>query len=436
MRYLSVAFKNIGREKKRSFLLAGALAFGLTVIFLVGGLADGILSSFINQQSAMLSGHVVVTGYQLNNRDQLISLMEDNELLEEQAQEFFPDLVRVNQRTVKMGTLINGNESRSQLVVGMDAQQEAGLRDLLVLDQGEYLSDADQQGILLSKTIAEGLEVSPGDWVMVKVSTLQGIQNVADFRVSGIIADDLGVISELAAFAHRSYLNQVVNIPEGAATETHIFLESSQNSEAITTEFWQYLSDQGYPVLDRPEERSARYEVVSRLSSQDWEGVRYYLSSLEENFAFIYVIGGFLNGTSAVIMMMLIGIILVGITNTLRMMIFERRKEIGTYRALGMQKKGVVSLFILEMVLISLIGSVTGVVLSLVIGTIVKSIPLDLGHTFFSMFLYRGHLTLEFSALRFFTTCLFMTGLVALASWFPSRKSAKIDPAKAIHNIT
>ena len=130
------------------------------------------------------------------------------------------------------------------------------------------------------------------------------------------------------------------------------------------------------------------------------------------------------------------GIILVGISNTLRMMIFERKKEIGTMRALGMQRGAVVKSFIVEMQIIALIGVIMGAVAALILGFIIHSINFDLGHTFLSMFLYRGHLTLSFLPLRFVLSGVIILFLVWLASLLPAGKAAKVDPAKAIHSIS
>ena len=42
---MKVAFRNISRQKKRSFLLAGAIAFGMLVITLMNALTGGSLGT-------------------------------------------------------------------------------------------------------------------------------------------------------------------------------------------------------------------------------------------------------------------------------------------------------------------------------------------------------------------------------------------------------
>jgi len=408
----------------------------LAVIILVGSLADGIMDSFINQQAGMISGHVVVKGYRYSSGDSLVSWMEEGDPIVEESAEFFGDDGRINLRSTTMGTFINGSEARQQMVMGIDPQMEDDLKELLILEEGTFLSDNNKSGILISGQIAEELRLKTGDSVLFKTRTLEGVNNVGDLVIQGIISDDLGTISSMASFVHRSYLNEVLGISENDYTELHIFLEDNNETDAVTGEFWNYLNKKNTALIERPENRQQRQEILARLTTRDWAGIRYQLSSLEEMFPFVYVIGIFLNGTAVLIMIILMGIILVGISNTLRMMIFERKKEIGTMRALGMQRRAVVKSFILEMQIIALIGVILGAAAGLILGFIIESIYFDLGHTFLSMFLYRGHFTMIFIPFRFVLSGVVILFLVWLASLLPAGKAAKVDPAKAIHSIS
>jgi len=434
MRYLHIAVKNVSREKRRSMLLACAIAFGLMVIILVGSLADGILDSFVNKQSGLISGHVVVQGLRYSSRDQLISRLEEKDPVIEYSREFFGESLDIQKRSSAVGTFVNGSNSYQQMIVGIDADQEVLLKELLIMEKGHYLDR--KEGILLSAAVAEELQLEIGDRVMMKTRTLSGMNNVADFIVEGIISEDLGPISDLAAFVQRPFLNQIIGIPEEDATEVHLFLDEKNSSEVQAAQFWQYLKDQGLALVERPEDKKERQEIMARLSSQDWDGARYHIRSLEEIYSFVYVVGAFLNGTALIVMLILLGIILVGIGNTLRMMIFERRREIGTLRAMGMQRRAVVRVFWLEMLIIAALGVLMGSLLALGAGLIIRSITFDAGHTFLSMFLYQKHLTLSFNLSRFAGNAVLILFLVWLASLIPASKAAKIDPARAIHNIS
>ncbi len=435
MRYLKLALKNTAREKKRSFLLAGAIAFGLSVILLVSAVGDGLLDSFLNQQAGMISGHIVMKGFSLNDRDRMVSRIDRDDSAAALGREFFPDLERMNFRTTTYGTLINGSEAMQQMIIGIDPEEETGMKKLLIMESGRYLTEEDEQGVLVSENLAEELMVGPGDRIMLKTRTQQGMQNVTEVAVTGIISGDLGMISDLAVFVRRAYLNRLLNIPEGASTEVHYFLADPEGSEERATEFWRYLNGRNIPLVDRPGDRAERQELLARLSRQEWEGTRYYLSSLEEDIPFVFVMSSFFNGTAMIVMIILLGIILVGVGNTLRMVIYERRKEIGTLRALGMRRAPLLWTLLCEMLLITLLGTAAGIGIAEIVGAALRNITFDGGHSFMDLFLYRNHMSLVFAPERILTTVLTIVVLVGIASYLPARKAAKLDPAKAIHSI-
>ena len=70
---LKVAFRNISRQKKRSFLLAGAIAFGMLVITIINALTGGLVANIRENFSHALGGHVFITGREFNERGQIIS---------------------------------------------------------------------------------------------------------------------------------------------------------------------------------------------------------------------------------------------------------------------------------------------------------------------------------------------------------------------------
>ena len=436
MRYLHIAVKNMTRQKRRSILLAGAIAFGVLVIILIGALSDGILDSFVNRQASAFTGHVVVNGLVKNDRGNMVSYLENDDPVFGVVNETFPDETRIIPRTSGFGTFINGSESRQQIIMGIDPGKEQDLLDLLILDQGEFLSSDNPAGIILSKEIAEALQVVPGDSLMVKLKTIQGVNNVGDFILTGIISGDLGTMSTMAAFANRAYLNSFMGMNAGSFTELDIFFKSGKTSEDKAKTLHGAMTGQGFQMLERPEDTKLRGEIRLKASMGEWEGVKYSITSIEENFQFVFVISNFLNILTMVIMLVLLGIILVGLANTLRMTIFERRKEIGTMRALGMQKGSLVLTFLTEVMLTALTGIAAGSLLALIAGSLIAAIPLDIGHTFIALFLYNKHLLIKFSLQRFISTSGIFLAAVMFAAYFPARKSAKIGPAVAMRSTT
>jgi putative ABC transport system permease protein len=94
---------------------------------------------------------------------------------------------------------------------------------------------------------------------------------------------------------------------------------------------------------------------------------------------------------SLVILIALFLIIIIGISNTFKMVLQERMAEIGTMRALGMSRWNVAKIFILEALILSLFGALTGMALSALFMAISSAITL--ANPALSILLYDGHIT-------------------------------------------
>jgi len=125
-------------------------------------------------------------------------------------------------------------------------------------------------------------------------------------------------------------------------------------------------------------------------------------------------------------------IVALSVVNTISMAVLERTREIGTLRALGLKRSGVVRIFAIEGTLLAAVGSLCGFFLTL-IGwatitllqpswtppTIPKEVPLEI------------HLVPWLMAL----SCLAMIGLAALAAIIPARRAARLRVIEALRHI-
>ena len=115
---------------------------------------------------------------------------------------------------------------------------------------------------------------------------------------------------------------------------------------------------------------------------------------------------------------------MVGITNTFRMIMIERIKEIGTMRALGMQRGGIRGLFLMEAVILALAGAIFGLILAGIAMLILSKIFWGLDSPIFIL-LKNGYMTFRLMPVQVLQHFAIVAGLTALAAFFPARKAAK-----------
>jgi putative ABC transport system permease protein len=115
-----------------------------------------------------------------------------------------------------------------------------------------------------------------------------------------------------------------------------------------------------------------------------------------------------------------------GIVNTQYISVLERTREIGLMKALGMSKKNISRLFVLEAAWIGFIGGVIGSLAGWTLGTLINpwiSNKLDLGP---------GLSLIIFELWQIIILILALMLIAALAGVLPARKAAKLDPVEAL----
>jgi len=125
---------------------------------------------------------------------------------------------------------------------------------------------------------------------------------------------------------------------------------------------------------------------------------------------------------------------MVGITNTYRMVVYERTSEIGTLRALGMQRPQVRNLFLLEAVFVALGGVFVGFALGVFVMFGLSFLDLSSWKDF-NILLKDNRLQFQVDLKWFVINLLAVTGLTALAAFFPARKAGKLTPAEALRTV-
>jgi putative ABC transport system permease protein len=431
MNSLRIAFRNLSRQKKRSFLLGGAIAFGIMIITLVNSFTAGFVENVQENFSHLFSGHVFLTGYEKSPSGRLITVIRDDTVLIETINSLDNLPIQyLSRRSSLNGTLIFEGESISQEVAGVNWQEERYLADRLILKEGSMEQVlADPRALILNEKMAAALDVEIGDTLLVQLQTVTGQQNVGEFILAAT-SKDTGFFSAMSAYAHRAYVNRLLNIGEDEYITLGLFLKDMQLMERVAQRLSDALEGK-VSLVPRFTGPQGMQEQRNQLLEEQWEGTRYQLFTIGDFLEPLNQVASTLNTVGLVVVLILFVIIMVGVSNTFRMVIHERTREIGTMRSLGLQRGGVRGLFLLEALLLSLGGAVAGLFVAFLAALVLSLINFGTDSQFF-IILREGHLLFKVLPGRIAGNILIVGVLTLVAALLPAGRAAKMDPAHAL----
>ena len=166
-----MAFRNLSRHKKATFLLGGVIGFGVLIISLMQGCAGAVMGNVSENVANLAAGHIYITGVEKLASGKEFSIIRDDSVLFEALEASGLQPTYVSRRAEIHGTLIFETNSTIQNVSGVDFSKETYLTERLVLTAGS-LDDLDQENALvISDKMAEDLNVEVGYKILVQLQT-------------------------------------------------------------------------------------------------------------------------------------------------------------------------------------------------------------------------------------------------------------------------
>ena len=437
-----LALRNLTRQKRRSFMLALAIGFGFFVVTAIDALASGAVDCLEDQISQMNGGNVFVQGIEhLHDEDGNIdkkynAVIRDPVFIENLINENNIEHEYYSQRTQTSGTIIFNNKKIMGNVFGCDFAKEDYLLKSLVVLEGNIEDIFLPHSMIISKKNADALNVKIGDSVLYSTNTISNQKNVGEFTVRLIIKDP-SLMSSLMIYAPIDEINELVEIPEGGYTMFSIGLKDKSKQNLIAQNLEDEIRDAGMNVTNRMDAYKASPtnpagQLRKQLNNLLIEGTLYTSFSMNDAVPALKTVVSVVHIVTTCILLVILLIVMVGISNTYRMILYERIREIGTMRAVGMTGKQSGKMFTTEAVILSLIGAVAGFVLGVIVMFICSRF--NITNESLSFFLRNGHLTYQISAGSMIGKYILMIVLTVLAVRGTANKASSLSPASALRS--
>jgi putative ABC transport system permease protein len=455
------------------------------ILVVVNGVAGGLVASLEKNFADLVAGHVFFLQVEKGEKDKIFTITRDDKGFLDALDKSGLKYTAVTRRTTALGQVIFSGDSVNRNISGVNWNEEKNLPDSLKLVAGDAHSMAGTDGIVISTTLAESVGLVPkkkltyaetavlrrdikirwksegkkfdlekevksevarqeaerkqlqldmlpkiiGETLIVKLDTIYGQKNVAEFRVAGLYETQM----DYSAYVDRDVLNSYIEMPVGSYNLCGVMLKDFSNLDQKTVLINSLLKGK-YDLVPYTKISGRGVDtVISELKKEKFDGQKTIVSNLNNELgSIVAILTGVQAGTFGLFIVILL-VVMVGLVNTFRIVIYERTKEIGTMRAVGTQKKQVRNLFLLEATFLGVIGTIPGTVLGFIVLNVIKLFRFD-SISELGLFLDNGHIGYSVSIGTLVFSILLVIGFTLIAALLPSRRAAKMEPAQALRS--
>lgn len=399
---LSVSWRNIWRNKKRSLIIIGSISVGLAGGMLTIGFSNDMVTSVIKNGIETKYSHVQIHHPDLaKDYDVNLTIPNGPEVFEKLGER--KDVVSESNRVVSPAMLSSATGSYGLMVYGVTPEKEKQTTNLYTqLVEGKYLESSQKNGIIISRKIADQLKVKLGSKVRLMFQNKNHELTAGSFRIKGLFKTNDGSYDINAVFVNRTDLAGLLELGD-QFHEISIKTTSDDHADSLV----------------------ANLKVIyPNLKIESWSEIAPELDlmrSMSKNMLFIIL---------GIIMLAL----MFGITNTMLMSVIDRTRELGVLMAIGMNRRKVFSLIVIETIFLSLTGGLFGSFISWLILFILSFTGLDLSivseglKAFGSSTILYPHVLPD----SYLILSLMMVLTSLIAAIYPALKAIRLNPSTAI----
>jgi len=407
-RWILLAARNLLRHRRRTFLTGSIVVVGFVAVTMTAGFVSQTFSALKSATIRGVGGHLRILDPRAAGKtdDEAATILLDD----------WPGLAgllsrdpRVAQAMPKLsffGLVVKGDKSAAYLGTGtIPALEKQASLAADTVQSGKFLADPEANEIMLGTGLSRAIDAKAGDLVTVMTTTPEGGINAVDAAVAAVLAYPIKELDDRLLFMPYGAAARLLKV-EGKANSVVVLLKDDRDAEPLARELPKTLAAQGRPV-----------------ALKTWLDTATFYKQVKLLYISIFFFMG----------LVLSVVVILATANTMTMSVFERTREIGTLLAIGMERGSIRTLFLLEGILLGLIGSGIGAVLSLLLRAALNAsgimLPPPPGAT-------RGNvLHVDFIPLAYGIAFAVMSITLLIAAWWPARRASRLNPVEALGHV-
>lgn len=402
---LKLAWRNLWRNKPRTFITMGAVFLAVILSTLMMSLKEGVYENMIGSLVGTFSGYAQVhaNGYWEDKTLDYSMVLNDTAIAAIEGTAGVTGWVpRISTFALAAGEVV----TQGSIVVGADPRLEAkfnGLDGRVV--EGEYFEPNDR-AVLIGSGLADYLQVAVGDSLVLLGQGYQGVSANALYPIKGIVKFGSPQLSKQLVFLPFEEAQSLYNM-QGMCSSVILEIAEADKAASIAQHVGEALGP-NYQAMDWIQ---LNPDLITTIETDRAEGL--------------------------VFMMILYMVISFGIFGTTLMMLSERKYEFGVLVAVGMKRIKLASMVWLEVIIISLMGALAGVLGALPTVLWLHLSPIQLGDEMSDMMEEYGMEAVLQTSLApsiFIQQALVVVAIASVISIYPFLKLIRLNAIKAMRS--
>jgi ABC-type lipoprotein release transport system permease subunit len=406
--YLRMAWRNIWRHRRRTLIIVLAIGLTMWMMMWYDGIMAGFTQAIYGNAIKVLGGNIQV--HAANYHDQisqpaLLPLGNDQAVVKAVLAQ--PQVVGASRRINTNGLATNRKGAFGITITGIEPEKELPIN--LVAQHvvaGRYLTPNDQDMAFIGKGLADAMELNVGDRFTLAGRDVHDQMRTRTMTVAGIYDIGMPDVEKRTIYTSLTEAQDLYGLP-GQATEVVVSLKQIGQEPAVIKSLQSSLP--GYEMDS--------WQTNFPELQQTIEAKTTYMNYFSYFILFIVAIG---------------------ILNLLLMAIMERTREIGVLAALGLKPRQILGSFLLEGIMMGLVGVVFGVALGLIFNFLTGRVGWDFSAfsgmtTYTALISGKIYPTLGMEKLVMRTVVVLVFSV--LAAFIPAWLASRSEPAKALHYV-
>lgn len=334
---LQLAVLNTARNVRRTIITLLSIVVGFSALACFGGFIEFSFEGLRETTIRTQIGHIQIfaDGYEEGHVAEPERFLIDQPEAVEDALADIAGIATITRRLTYSGLASVGSGTASVRVTGIAPDREDEFTDFETLIDGRQIRRGDKDAGVIGQGLQKGLGAEVGDWVTVVNSTVEGMINAIDFQIVGVVST-----------GSEEYDNVFAKVPIELAQRAR---ETDKVERIIVL------------LHDTADVPRVSVEVAERLGTLGrsfetklWHELAGFYSDVVALYTGIFTVFAVIVGI----------VVMFSVANTITMAVFERTSEVGAMRALGARRALIVWMFLLEGLVVGLIGTVLGILVS------------------------------------------------------------------------